>query len=114
MQSQGAYENQIISDAYAQAAARIKDGTASSQVLVYFLKLGSEKEQLEREKLKLEGELLKAKTEALASTAHIEELYDKAMEIVGNYQPVKLGDRVVAEVVYRDGTIIDRIHQVID
>ena len=44
----------------------------------------------------------------------IEELYDKAMEIVGNYQPVKLGDRVVAEVVYRDGTIIDRIHQVID
>ena len=44
----------------------------------------------------------------------IEELYDKAMEIVGNYQPVELGDRVVAEVVYRDGTVIDRIHQVIE
>lgn len=88
MQSQGAYENQIISDAYAQAAARIKDGTASSQVLVYFLKLGSEKEQLEREKLKLEGELLKAKAEALASTAHIEELYDKAMKSLASYRGV--------------------------
>ena len=44
----------------------------------------------------------------------IEELYDKAMEIVGNYQPVELGDRIVAEVVYRDGTVIDRIHQVIE
>ncbi|MBR2672730.1 MAG: citrate lyase subunit alpha [Oscillospiraceae bacterium] len=44
----------------------------------------------------------------------IEELYDKAMEIVGNYQPVELGDRVVAEVVYRDGTVIDRIRQVIE
>jgi len=44
----------------------------------------------------------------------IEELYEKAMDIVGDYKPVQMGERVVADVVYRDGTVIDHIYQVED
>jgi citrate lyase subunit alpha/citrate CoA-transferase len=40
----------------------------------------------------------------------IHELQAKAERITGKPQPVPHGDKVVAEVIYRDGTIIDRIY----
>lgn len=80
-----AREQQIINRAYNLAEKQIMDGTASSQIITHFLKLGSEKERLERERLAEENKLLKAKTEALQSAKRSEELYEKAMTAFTNY-----------------------------
>ena len=72
-------ETQMIALATNLARQQLLDGTASSQVITHFLKLGTEKEKLEKEKLREENRLLKAKTEAMESSARIEELYEEAM-----------------------------------
>lgn len=80
-----ARDNQLIARAVDLAEQRLIEGTASSQEIVYFLKLGNTKSQLEIEKLKAENELLKAKTESLQSMKHIEELYAEAMSAMTRY-----------------------------
>lgn len=81
-----ARENQLISLAEARAEEQLRNGTASSQVIVHYLRLGSMREKLERDKLKSEVEMLKAKKEALDSTKRIEELYSEAMRAVRSYR----------------------------
>src|SRR5450756_775277 len=54
-------ENQLIASAIDLAEKQIADGTATSQVLTHFLKLGSGREELERDKLRQENKLLQAK-----------------------------------------------------
>lgn len=80
-----ARENQLIAAAYNLAAEQIYDKTASSQVITHFLKLGSTKERLEKEKLKSENELLKAKVEALESAKRTEEIYEAALKAMRSY-----------------------------
>lgn len=80
-----ARENQMISYAIDLAEKQLRDGTASSQVLTHYLKLGSEREKLERERLAEENKLLKAKTEALQSAKRIEELYTEAITAMKSY-----------------------------
>ena len=81
-----ARENQMIDYAVSLAEKQLLEGTASSQVITHYLKLGSTKERLEKEKLIQENELLKAKTEALQSAKRIEELYEKAMNAMKSYR----------------------------
>lgn len=78
-------ENQMISLAVDLAEQQLRDGTASSQVITHFLKLGSTKNQLEIEKQKKEMKLIDAKVETLQSSQRIEELYKQAMEAMKNY-----------------------------
>ena len=92
-----AEENQLISLAMARVKERLINGTATSQEVCHFLRLGSEKERLEKEKLKEENELLKAKTEALKSTKKIEELYSEAMKAFCSYQPTRQDDDIEPE-----------------
>jgi hypothetical protein len=80
-----ARENQVISLAYDLAAQQIMDGTASSQVITHFLKLGSEREKLERERLMEENKLLRAKTKAVESAEEIKTLYSEALKAMRNY-----------------------------
>lgn len=80
-----ARENQMISYAVDLAEKQLREGTASSQVITHYLKLATSKEKLEREKLQLEKELLVAKTEALQSQKHVEELYSRAIEAMQAY-----------------------------
>lgn len=80
-----ARENQLIAKAYNEAERQIDEGTASSQVITHFLKLGTQKEKLELERLKQENELLKAKTEAIASGQRQEELYEQALNAMKSY-----------------------------
>lgn len=75
-----ARENQLISLAIDVAERQLMEGTASAQVITHYLKLGSTKERLEMERLKRENEFLQAKTDALASSKHAEELYEKAVK----------------------------------
>lgn len=78
-------ENQMIGYAVDLAEKQLREGTASSQVITHYLKLGTQKEKLEREKLQLEKDLLVAKTEALQSQKSTEELYKKALSAMSLY-----------------------------
>ena len=80
-----ARENQLISLAVDLAEKQLQEGTASSQVITHFLKLGSTKERLEKEKLEEENKLLKARTEALQSSKRVEELYADAIAAMKRY-----------------------------
>lgn len=80
-----ARENQIIALAYDRAEERLRNGSASGQEIVYFLKQGAAKARLEQLKLEKEVELLKAKTEVLESGKVAEELYSKAIEAMRKY-----------------------------
>ena len=78
-------ENQMISLAVDLAEKQLIEGTASSQVITHYLKLGSTKERLEKEKLEEENKLLKARTEALQSAKRVEELYADAISAMKKY-----------------------------
>lgn len=80
-----AEESMMISLAFDQAKKQLMDGTASSQVITHFLKLGSQRERLERERLEEENRLLKAKTKALESAETNDELYKKAIKAMQQY-----------------------------
>jgi hypothetical protein len=78
-------ENQLVSLAVDLAERQLEDGSASSQVITHYLKLGSTREQLEQERLSSENELLKARVEQLASAKRIEELYETALNAMRTY-----------------------------
>jgi hypothetical protein len=80
-----ARENQLISAAVDLVERQIQEGTASSQVLTHYLKLGTTRERLEQQKLRGENELLRARVEALASGARVEELYTNALAAMRSY-----------------------------
>jgi hypothetical protein len=78
-------ENEVVSQAIDLAEQQIRDGTASSQVITHFLKLGSTLEILEQERLRHENELTKVKIEALESQKRVEELYKEALDAMRSY-----------------------------
>lgn len=80
-----ARENQLVSLAIDLAEQQLRDGSASSQVITHYLKLGSVREKLEREKLEQENKMLKAKTEVLESSKRVEELYADALNAMKKY-----------------------------
>lgn len=80
-----ARENQLIYLATDLAEQQLKDGTASSQVITHYLKLGTTKERIEKEILEKQKELITAKTEALQSQKRIEELYANAISAMRRY-----------------------------
>ena len=81
-----ARENQLIALAIDRAEQQLLDGTASSQVITHYLKLGSTKERLEREKLERENELLRARAESIQAAQLIEELYKNALDAMRSYR----------------------------
>ena len=80
-----ARENQLISLAVDLAEKQLQEGTASSQVITHYLKLGSTKERIEKEILEKQKELIAAKTESLQSSKRIEELYANAINAMKRY-----------------------------
>lgn len=78
-------ENHLISLATDLAEQQLRDGTASSQVITHYLKLGTTRERLEQENKELENQLLMAKTEAIKSAERIEELYANAITAMQKY-----------------------------
>lgn len=80
-----ARENQMIALAVDLAEKQLLEGTASAQVITHYLKLGTTRERLEKEKLEKENELLRAKTEAIESAKRVEELYAEAIEAMKAY-----------------------------
>lgn len=86
-------ENQLVNLAVDLAERQLREGTASAQVLSHYLKAGSSREYLEKQRIAMDVELMKAKQEQLASMARIEELYSDAIGAMRAYQ----GTEVVEE-----------------
>ena len=80
-----ARENQMISLAVDLAEKQLMEGTASSQVITHYLKLGSTKERIEKEILEKQKELIDAKTQSLKSAQRLEELYKNSYEAMKQY-----------------------------
>lgn len=79
-------ENQMIALAIDLAEQQLRDGTASSQVITHFLKLGTSRAELEKEKLARENELLKVKAENIKAQEKSEALFKDAIEAMKRYQ----------------------------
>lgn len=82
-------ENQMVALAIDLAEKQLLAGTASAQVITHYLKLGTTRESLEKEKLARENELLKARSEAIASAARVEELYLSALNAMRSYNSME-------------------------
>ena len=80
-----AREEQLISLATNLAEQQLIDGTASSQVITHYLKMGSTKERLERKIMEGQANMLSAKAEVLRSEKRVEELYADALKAMRKY-----------------------------
>lgn len=79
------WQNQIIAAAYDLAYQHITDGTATSQEIVFFLRLGAQQTRYEEEKLRAEVELAHAKVEAIKSSKDLAEAYQEAVKAMKEY-----------------------------
>lgn len=75
----------MVSLAHDLAEKQIREGSASSQVITHFLKLGSTRERLEQQRLEHENELTQVKIEAVRSQQRVEELYLEALKAMRTY-----------------------------
>ena len=80
-------EDQMIAYATKLAEKQLREGTASSQVITHYLKLGSMREKYEKQKLIEEIKLLTAKTEAIKAEKDRDVLYAQAIEAMRRYSP---------------------------
>lgn len=78
-------EAQCISLAMDLVEQRLRDGTATSQETVHFLRLGSERERLERKKLESEVAVAQARVAAFESQARSEQLFKEALKAFTRY-----------------------------
>lgn len=83
-----ARENQLVSLAMNCVEQRIKEGKATSQELVYFLKAGSPDERLKRQLLTAQAELAKAKADAIKAEQQNAELIAQAIAAFREYNGV--------------------------
>lgn len=90
-----ARENQMVALAHDLAEKQLRDGTASSQVISHYLKLGSSRERLEQERIANEIEMLKKKAEVMESAKRIEEMYGEALNAMRAYS----GQTIMGELV---------------
>lgn len=88
-----AEENQMISLAVDLAKKQMLEGTASSQVITHYLKLGTTLAKLEIEKAKADLELTKAKAKSVENAGTSEKIYEEALKAFRGYS----GQGVVRE-----------------
>lgn len=84
-----ARESQMISLAIDLAEKQLRDGTASSQVITHFLKLGSTKDRLEQEILAKQKDLIEAKTKSYQSADEIKEMFGEALAAMRSYKGIE-------------------------
>lgn len=81
-----AMERRLVGLAYDEAERRLKDGTASSEMVCHFLRVGSSKEYLEKQILESKAELTRAKTELFKAQQKSEEMFVEAISAFRSYK----------------------------
>lgn len=82
-------EQQMMALAMDLAERKLRDGTASNQLICHFLKQATVQAELEKEKIKAEVELRKAQVKSIHDQKNMEEAYNKAIEALKTYQGIK-------------------------
>lgn len=80
-----ARENQLIAKAVDEAEKRIENGTASDSLLIHWLRQGTVRMQLEKEKLEADVKLATAKADSIAAAQRQEELAAEAIRAMKLY-----------------------------
>ena len=88
-----ARENEMIAKSVDLAERRIEDGSASDSLIIHFLRLGTTKMQLEKEKLRAEVELSKTKAKSIEESDKSESLYIDAINAMKEYRGEAHEDR---------------------
>lgn len=83
--SEDGRENQLIDLTYNLVEERLRNGTASSQETVHFLKLGSSLARLQKKELEERILLEKSKIKAIESQEEIKVLYEDAIAALRSY-----------------------------
>lgn len=78
-------EMELVNLAYDAVEERIKNGSASSQELIHFLKLGSSSERLSQEKMESDMDLQRAKIEQIQSSQQMESIIQNAIDAMKGY-----------------------------
>ncbi len=78
-------ENQLIALAYNTVEERMRNGTASAQETVHFLRLGSSLVRLQKKELEERIILEKSKVKAIESQEEIKQLYEDAIAALRSY-----------------------------
>ena len=79
-------ETQMIELADALAERQLREGTASSQVLTHYLKLGSSRERKEQAMIQANLELAMAKVEQISNQAQLQDMFAEAIRAMTMYQ----------------------------
>lgn len=79
-------ENQLAALAYDLTERQLRDGSASSQQITHFLKMGSTRELLEQQRIRHENEMTKQKIEFMASQVRMESMYKDALAAMQYYK----------------------------
>lgn len=90
-------EQQLAALAVDLSEQRLRDGTASSAEIVYWLKQASPQVMLERENLKLQNDLLKAKRNAIEKEGEDNQIYLDAMNAFAGYSPSAVNEIIEGE-----------------
>ena len=78
-------EDQLYALAFDLAEERLRDKSASNQLIAEIILSGTSKARLEKEKLRRENEVLRVKAEAMESQKHSDEMYVKAIKAMRSY-----------------------------
>lgn len=87
-----AREKQMIALAMDLVEKKLREGSATSQETVHWLKLASSRNRQELEKLQRETRLLEAREAQIASQERVEELYANAIQAMKAYSGQDLPD----------------------
>lgn len=90
-------ENQLVNLASNLAERQLREGTASSQVIVHYLRLGTTRERLEQERLRQENELLRVKADTLEAQRHDHAVYEEALKMFRVYSGADDGEDIYDE-----------------
>ena len=80
-----ARETQLINLAYNLAEEQLREGTASPSIVSHFLKLSTQREELELDNLRSKAKLQEAKAQQIDTAKENEELTKAAIEAMKNY-----------------------------
>lgn len=80
------HEAKLIALALGLAERQLLEGTATSQVVTHFLRLGSLRAQVEKEKIELENNLLIEKIQSEKLGQKMQEMFQNLLESLQTYQ----------------------------
>lgn len=80
-----AREQQLIAKAERLAEQKLEDGTASPQIIVHYLRLGTARAAAEMELLKTKNELMQEQAKAVRSQASLETMFQDAVKMFTMY-----------------------------